>query len=192
MYLDEALVAIEGFEGRENHFYLDPEGNVTVGVGQLVPRVEVAWMMPFQVTVDGVTRAATQQEISADFKRVQSSHPGFSAGYYYWPLSVFLTNDDIDKMLRKVVVGIDVVMPSVYSGYRLWPDSAKVAVLDMAYNLGVDKLGMEYVDMNQYLRNGNFIGAATQCIRNRTNKAFIARNEWTINQFLNAAKGETK
>lgn len=191
MYLDDALAAIERFEGRVNHLYLDSEGNVTVGVGQLVPSAGVALMMPFEIAAAEVTRPATPEEITADFRRVQGSQPGFVAGYYHWPASIFLANDAIDAMLRKVVVGVDVVMPSIYPKYRLWPNPAKVAVLDMAYNLGVDRLGTEYVQMNKDLRDGNFVGAATQCIRNRTNKGFIARNEWTINQFLNAAKGET-
>lgn len=192
MYLDESVSQTEVFEGRVPWIYLDPKGNPTTACGFLIATLNSALVLPFQI-IDAMTkmqRPATQAEISADYSRVKNSTfgPQFAAGYYKWAMSVFLENAVIDEMLRGVLLQCDDDLRNLFPKYPTFPDPAKLALLDMRYNLGLRGLE-EYVELARCLDaiTPDFMGAAAECGRNQGDRGFQKRNDWTRAQFRAAA-----
>lgn len=180
-YLDEAVSQIENFEGRIPWMYLDSEGNVTAGVGILIPNQFAAVSMHFQV--DSV--AATVEEIGDDYERVKVMPIGFAAAHYRCPTSPLLPDSEMDALLRTFVVHVNQSLPAVYPKYSSWPVAAKLGILDMAYNLGIPKLRNKYPAFNRGANADppNWHTAALNCGRNTSNPAFNERNRWARNQF---------
>lgn len=189
-YLSLSMRQIEVFEGRVPYLYLDPEKNITVGVGQMLPNLAAALELPFQINDQTGTHPASEQQIIDSWNRLEGMAAGKIASAYYWPGAVFLTGDEIDQLLLKVIYALDAGMPSVYATYPNWPTPAKLAILDCAYNLGIVKLAHEYTHLNSSLRSipPDFIAASKECGRNISNPAFERRNVWTENQFILAAQ----
>src|SRR5579863_2584618 len=77
-YLDESLAKLEWFEGSIPWMYLDTRGNVTVGVGLLVPDAAAAQKLPF--VFEG--RAATAAETATEYARVHGMPMGRPAPFY--------------------------------------------------------------------------------------------------------------
>lgn len=188
-YLDDSVAQIEVFEGRVRWLYLDTKGNVTCAVGLMLPNLAAALALPFQIMSGGVEVPATAGQILADFNRVADMQPGLKASAYECATSVFLADDEMDSLLRKVVAANDSLLSKFYKTYVAWPDAAKLAILDMCYNLGAQHLERTYPTMDGYLNlvPPNFIGASEQCARDANDPEFEARNEWTRKQFLEAA-----
>lgn len=188
-YLDDSVAQIEVFEGRVPWLYLDSKGNVTCGVGLMLPTTAAAAALPFQIMVNGAEMPATEDQIVADFIRVRGLPPGRLGKFYEYETSVFLADDEIDSLLRRVVESNDSLLGKFYKTYYAWPEAAKLAILDMCYNLGAQHLESTYPTMDGYLNMvpPNFIGASEQCGRDTDEAAFEARNEWTRKQFLEAA-----
>lgn len=183
MYVDDALQQIEAFEARIPWMYLDPEGNVTVGVGLMLPDVAAAQALTFYTKGTTANYAASVNAIAADYSRVKASSMGFSADYYYWPNSCILDDADITALLRKVVVANDAELASHFPNYADFPDPAKLALLDMAYNLGPERLFSEYIRMGAAVGEQEWLQCAADCGRDSKLPAFAKRNAWTRAQF---------
>lgn len=188
-YLDDSVAQIEKFEGRVSWLYLDSKGNVTVGVGCMLPNVEAALQLPFMISGMGEDFSATPQQITEDFNSVSVMPANKLPTFYERASSIFLMDDEIDSLLLKTITTLDSALPRIYPAYPSWPIPAKLAALDMGYNLGLTKLANGYPHMNMYLNASrpNFIAASLQCARNSSDPAFNVRNLWTKNQFLEAA-----
>src|SRR5262245_44866571 len=66
------------------HLYKDTEDNITVGIGKIVPNVEKAQELVFDVMKDRKTpiRRATKREIEKAFKKVEKAPKGQTANNY--------------------------------------------------------------------------------------------------------------
>lgn len=157
--------------------YLDTVGTVTVGVGLMLPTPQSATALPFQF--DG--RPADAQEIIVDFRRVSSMVKGKAAGFYRSPMSVLLTPAEIDIQLRAAVTHLDQDLRKAIPIWDALPASAKVALLDMAHNLGMTDLLQGYPKLLHAVVTGDWKTAAAECHRNGPPPT---RNEWTRQQFL--------
>jgi len=157
--------------------YLDTVGKVTVGAGLMLPTTQSATALPFQF--DG--RPADVQEIVVDFRRVSSMVKGKAAGFYRSPMSVLLTPAEIDAQLRAAVTHLDHDLRKWIPTWDALPASAKLALLDMAYNLGMTGLLQDYPKLLHAIVTGDWKTAAAECHRNGLAPT---RNEWTRQQFL--------
>jgi hypothetical protein len=155
----------------------------------MLPSLSTALGLPFQIMKDGVETPATAEQITLDYSRVMSMPSGRRAQYYECPTSVFLDDMEIDALLKKVVEANDSLLAKFYPTYVAWPDAAKLAVLDMCYNLGAQHLERTYPAMDGFLNQTppNFTAAAGECGRDVVDPKFAARNDWTKQQFLEAA-----
>ncbi|MGO4209692.1 hypothetical protein AB4Y89_03255 [Terriglobus sp. 2YAB30_2] len=176
-YLEESLAQLKRFENAIPWMYLDTVGKVTVGAGLMLPTTQSATALPFQF--DG--RPAHNQEIIVDFRRVSSMVKGKAAGFYRSPMSVLLTAVEIDVQLRAAVTHLDQDLRKEIPIWDALPASAKVALLDMAYNLGMTDLLQGYPRLLHAVVTGDWKTAAAECHRNGPAPA---RNEWTRQQFL--------
>ena len=168
---------LENFEGSIPWMYLDTVGKVTVGVGLMLPDAEAATHLPFKI--DG--RAATQSEIEAEYARVDQMPMGRPALSYRPKGGPELDKMTIDTLLRSVVVGFEGELRKRLKGYDAFPDTVKMALLDMAYNLGPIGLLHGYPKLLQAVEHGDWAHAAGACMRRGPG---AARNEWTRQMFL--------
>jgi GH24 family phage-related lysozyme (muramidase) len=183
MYLDDAVKNTEQFEGRVNHMYLDSKGNVTVAVGLMIPTTAAALNLPFKRRGLGQDFPASQLEILDDYNRVKAASVGHVATYYHNAESVILEDAEIDSQLLSWLKGLDQELAAHFPKYNDWPAPAKLAYLDMAYNLGTGRLFREYPRMNAAAAIEAFMQCAAECGRESGDPAFDRRNAWTRQMF---------
>ena len=176
-YLEQSLAKLEEFEGSIPWMYLDTVGKVTVGVGLMLPDAAAATHLPFKIA----GRPATQAEIEAEFARVDRMPMGRPALSYRSKGGPELDQMSIDTLLRSVLVGFEGELRKGLKGYDALPDSVKLALLDMAYNLGPVGLLHGYPKLLHAVEQGDWAQAATACMRRGPG---AARNEWTRQMFV--------
>jgi hypothetical protein len=188
MYIDDYLPICEGFEGKCSWMYLDKKGNVTTACGLLLGSSSAALALPFYAP--DFSRAATADEIVANYGTVKASHPGHVAGYYHLiGSSPLLSDETITSLLRAKVMQFDADLRERFPMYEVYPDGVKMALLDMEYNLGDTRERSEYVHFDAAVLAGDWLHAAAQCGRDTSDPAFDERNKWTARQFMNALGG---
>lgn len=180
-YLDQAIEQLKQFEAFVPWMYLDTVGKVTVGVGSMLPDARVAGTLPFQTG----ERAATAEEIAKEFRRVSALAKGRAATFYRKAGGLRLAEKAIDDRLTEVLEGFEGYLRDHVGGYDELPDGVKLALLDMVYNLGPGKLFQEYPKLLAAVAEGDWAKAAGACLRRGPG---AARNVWTKEQFLGAAK----
>jgi GH24 family phage-related lysozyme (muramidase) len=165
--------------------YRDTVGKVTVGIGLMLPDAKAAEALPFVVG----TRAATPEEIAAEYARVDAMPMGRASAFYKTPTSLVLTQQTIDAKLTSVLAGFEADLRSRFPHYDTLPDGIKMALLDMIYNLGPAGLFKGFPHLVAAIQTGAWQQAAEHCIRRGPG---AARNDWTREQFLSAVVGTIK
>jgi GH24 family phage-related lysozyme (muramidase) len=165
--------------------YRDTVGKVTVGVGLMLPDAKAAEALPFVVG----TRAATPEEIAAEYARVDAMSMGQASTFYKTPTSLVLTQQTIDAKLSSVLAGFEADLRGQFPHYDALPDGIKMALLDMIYNLGPAGLFKGFPHLVTAIQTGAWPQAAEHCIRRGPS---AARNAWTREQFLSAVVGTIK
>ena len=178
------MAKIREFEGSVPWMYLDTVGKVTVGVGLMLINEMAATVLPF--TMSG--RPATLDEISREFARVSAMKKGQIAKSYYNKLGLELPEQTIEAKLRDALEGFEGYLRSHVHGYDGLPDAAKLALLDMIYNLGPGRLFAEYPRLIAAVEQGDWKAAAQASLRRGPS---ALRNLWTKQQFLAAAATTT-
>jgi GH24 family phage-related lysozyme (muramidase) len=177
-YLEQSLEKLKEFEGCVPWMYRDTVGKVTVGVGLMLPNAEAAQTLPFLAN----NRAATPQEIAAEYARVDAMTMGKAATFYKIPTSLELIQQTIDAKLLAVLEGFEADLRAEFPTYDTFPDAIKLALLDMIYNLGPAGLFKGFPHLVDAVQSGNWVQAAEHCTRRGPAPA---RNNWTKQQFLN-------
>ena len=184
-YLEQVLTKLEEFEGSIPWMYRDTAGHVTVGVGLMLPQAEAAASLPFEHA--GVP--CSQDEIRAEFRRVDGLPMGRPAMFYRSPESPELPKSEIDALLLRVLTGFEDEVRSRLAGYAEYPEPVRMALLDMAYNLGPGGLLSGYPKMLRAVQAGNWAAAAANCERHGIG---AVRNAWTRTMFLSNVLGAVK
>jgi GH24 family phage-related lysozyme (muramidase) len=162
--------------------YRDTVGKVTVGVGLMLPDAKAAEALPFVIG----TRAATPQEIAADYARVDALPIGRASAFYKTPTSLLLTPQTIDAKLTSVLTGFETDLRAQFPHYDAFPDAVKLALLDMIYNLGPAGLFKGFPHLVAAIQTGAWALAAEHCTRRGPGPV---RNDWTREQFPSAVVG---
>ena len=167
------------FEDNICHMYLDSDtpGNVTTGNGFLIPSATAACTFPFYLP--GLHTPATAQEIAAEYWRVKAMPSARPASFYDAPSALQLKQEDIDAHLLAELDKLDEGMSAGIAGFEALPDAWKMALIDMAWNLGLSGLLEGYPKMLAAVQAGDGTTAAQECHRNRIS---AARNAWTAVQ----------
>jgi GH24 family phage-related lysozyme (muramidase) len=180
---DQSMSQLKSFEGCVPWMYRDSVGKVTVGVGLMLPDAAAACALPFH-TADG--SAATAEQIEAEFARVEALAMGKLPSFYRAAGSLELPEAAIDERLSALLAGFEATVRARLAGYDKLPDGVKMALLDMAYNLGPAGLLEGYPRMIHAVEMGAWAQAAAECARGGIN---AARNAWTREQMLSAVVG---
>lgn len=178
-YFEQSLAELKIFEGCVPWMYRDSVGKVTVGVGLMLPDAAAACALPFEAA----SVPATAQQIEAEFARVAALPLGRLPSFYRTAASLELPEPVIDARLSAVLEGFEATLRARITGYDALPDAVKMALLDMAYNLGPAGLLDGYPRLIHALESGAWAAAAAQCAREGIN---TARNAWTQQQILSA------
>jgi GH24 family phage-related lysozyme (muramidase) len=165
--------------------YRDTVGKVTAGVGLMLPDAKAAAALPFVIG----TRAATPEEIAAEYARVDAMAIGRASAFYKTPTSLMLTQQTIDAKLSSILAGFETDLRSQFPHYDALPDGVKMALLDMIYNLGPAGLFKGFPHLVAAIQTGAWQQAAEHCMRRGPS---AARNAWTRDQFLSAVVGTIK
>ncbi len=176
-YLEQCLAKLESFEGSIPWMYRDTVGKVTVGVGVMLSDAAAAVALPFRAG----DQPASAAEIAADFARVNALPMGRAAHFYRRNGGLELAEEEITSLLRSVVLRFEARLRESVAGYDGFPDPAKMALLDMTYNLGPEGLLTGFPKLIQAAEAGNWKQAAAQCFRHGPG---AARNQWTEAMFL--------
>lgn len=179
-YIEDSLAKLKHFEGTVLWMYLDSVGKVTILTGLMLPSAIPAVGLPFRVGA----RLATENEVIADFNRVKVMAPGKLPAFYKSPTSPTLTDADADANLQEKVNNFETYLRNDLKGYDTYPDAAKIALIDMAYNLGPVGLLTKYPHLIAAVKVHNWPLCAAQCHRNGPNQE---RNDWTARMFAEAA-----
>jgi GH24 family phage-related lysozyme (muramidase) len=179
------------FEGSIPFMYVDTTGNVTVGVGNMLPTAAEAQKLAFQRRPDPtanppITAAqpATAAEILADFNNVARQTHGQSAGFYKQFTKIDLPENAIDALLQSRVTEFLTGLTPAFPDYNQYPEEVCAALFDMAFNLGLTKLTTEFPKFCAAVKRKDWVTASAQCHRNGIQES---RNTWTKAQFDHAA-----
>lgn len=173
-------------EGRVPYLYLDsadPEGFVTVGVGNYVEPMTEAMKLPFR-HADG--RLASPAEIAVVWQRVKNMqvlrHRSLSQRS---DRSLTLTDEDIDRLVDTRIRGNEVILRGFFPAWDEWPADAQLAIMSWCWAVGPHS---RYPRMFARLREGDFEGAAAECTINPQRGSIVTRNERNRVCLVNAAR----
>lgn len=184
------LPKLREFEGNYSHMYLDTGGNVTVGVGEMLPNLAAAQKLAFVRRPDPTSKPpvvaglAMEDEIKTDFDNVNKQTAGKLASYYKQFTKLDLTDSVIDSLLKLRVMQFTAQLVASFPDFNSYPDEARAPLFDMAYNLGTGKLTSQFPNFCKAVKDKDWAKAATECKRGGISDA---RNDWTKSQFEAAA-----
>ena len=185
--IDILVAKLPQWESNVPFMYLDSRGNVTVGVGNMIPNMAAAVALPFYVpNGPNSMRPANALEIQNDWKRLQGmSFGNYRADYYDSsnPPSPTLRNDARMALLTTYVTQEEVTLSQRLSCYAGLPECVQVSALDMAYNLGVQGFLSKFPACVRALEAQEYQLASTLCQRVGIG---AARNAWTAQMILSA------
>jgi hypothetical protein len=151
----------------------------------MLPDAKAAEALPFVVGA----RAATPEEIAAEYARVDAMAMGRASVFYKTPTSLVLTEQTIDSKLSSILAGFEANLRGQFSHYDALPRGVKMALLDMIYNLGPAGLFKGFPHLVAAIQTGAWTQAAEHCMRRGRS---AARNDWTREQFLSPVVGTIK
>ena len=179
-YLQTSYDSLKRWEGSVPYMYLDSVGLVTVGIGFMLPNVFAASALPF---MNSAGDSSAQIEIATDFARVKDMIPNKLPKFYYHSESPILPQAEIDRQLAAKVNAFEVVLRRYFPDYDAYPDSVKLGLIDMTYNLGPARFRAQYPKFYAAILAHNWGLAAAQSHRNGPSEE---RNEWCKNLFMEA------
>ena len=172
-YILSYLPQCKTFEGCVPWFYLDTRGNVTVWVGFLVETALIAQSLPMYLP--GGTVACTEQEKAAAWETVSAMQAGrLPASYEYSGCPIMLPSDG-DALLLAKLDTLDEGLAAGIPGFEALPEPWKMALADLAWNLGLHGLLNGYPRMLAAIEVGDGATAAAECQREGIQPA---RNSW--------------
>ncbi|MCG7536125.1 hypothetical protein [Pseudoalteromonas sp. OOF1S-7] len=181
------------FEGVIDHLYLDTRGNPTIGVGFHVASQDAFTRLSLRNkhTNRPASRAQKRQEYSA-FTRLPA---GKTARWYAQHCTLHLPHSESMRLLELQIGTFELELTRLISpengytrAYQQLPDSVRLAMLDLAYNLGTTNLSSRWPRLLTALKREDWQQAAHECARKHVSKA---RNQATRQLFMQAANRDS-
>lgn len=173
-------------EGFKNTMYRDTEGNITVGIGHLLSSPEMAAGLPFNRT--RITHghgdemehefSVSREDITSSFNALRDNPTAISG--------IHLSNDAVIGLAISDVESTISGLKGLYSDFDSFPRSAKTALVDMGFSVGVGKLRSDFPNFNNAVNKKDWNTAADESHRTKIGEG---RNNDTKAQFQQAANG---
>lgn len=163
-------------EGVVLHMYLDcaVHPNVTCGVGHALFTVEDALALKWNVK---------DEQVRADYAFVHSAPPNRIASWYAQFSQARLTPEFVRELLEQDIAKEVARLKRHYPSFDTYPDAAREALSDMAFNLG-GNFPLQWPNFTAAVLAGNWKLAALRC--HRKPPVNDARNKATAELFLRA------
>lgn len=155
-WLDEAVEMLVRHEKTTSFPYGDSLGFITVGVGSNVNQWDRFKSLPWRMdTEDG--RFATLTEVTDGYEKLRKfiddawveakkndkDKINYLAQKYSKITKLRLSSSDYKKMLKDSVRQFEKDLRKKFSGFSCFPTPAKIALMDMIYNIGTTKFNAE-------------------------------------------------
>ncbi len=194
------MAALRKHEGALDYFYRDSVGQVTIGVGHLVPTEAAAALLHLAHRNDG--KPASPTEVIAAFRAVKNEtfkHTGAKdhkvhvwGAHHYKGLAgasnIFMPRQEMDRLLDRHIDEFyrDLKRDfTVTHGYRHafdeLPENARLALFDMIFNLGATKFPSGWPGLVRALKQENWREAARQ---SRRPQLSASRNQYVHDLLL--------
>ncbi|SBS29330.1 hypothetical protein MSP8887_01048 [Marinomonas spartinae] len=131
-------------------------------------------------------RLATKEEIIRDFNSIQKQPKGRVAEYYKRFVELHISNSDIDTLTKNHINSFQKELIKVFPEYPTFPNEAKMALLDLIFNVGMTNLNTQWPRLKKAVLNQNWEKAAQES--NRKYPIPPERNNYVKNLFEKAAK----
>jgi GH24 family phage-related lysozyme (muramidase) len=188
--IDEVCTDLVLQEGNVTYMYLDDKGNVTVGIGNLVGSASYAKTLGFLNAK--TNHPASPQEVEEAFRSVLAKGKGKSAGAYRLNPSIELPTEKIVELAKRRLT--KEFLPGLkkrFTDFSSLPKPARRGLIDMAYNMGLGKFGIEFDGKHRKfgpaVRRHDWDVAAKQCDVKTSRET---RNAWRRAQFCLAFEQE--
>ena len=103
------------------------------------------------------------------------------ASYYKDLSELYLNEEAINAELQRKIEDFIKGLKLDFPEFTHYPAQAKMAIVDMAYNLGVQGLVRKFPTLCRAIQSKNWSLCAQECRRKQISQA---RNDWTKQQFL--------
>ena len=182
---------LEEYEGRHNHLYLDTVGEVTVGIGHLIPDRHSIASVQMYVTQNGhPTTPATTVQKQAEYDHISKQKRNYRAAWYKQFCTLQMRDSDINVQRDHHINNFHTELTSLYSranGYRIpfdeMPDEVQMALFDMIFNLGATRLQSQFIKFNAAIKSQDWVRASQESNRPQVS---MTRNTY-VKQLFQAA-----
>ena len=168
-------------EGSISHLYLDTRGLVTVGVGECLETPSEAQGLAFVRRGDGAK--ASRDEISTEWHTVRACAPGQVAKAYRNSTELELPAIEIERILLVRVAEFEGGLRRQFKDYDELPALVRMALVDMAFNLGLTGLAKKFPKFSAAIARGDFMTAAAESKR----KGVAGRRNAKVRRWLKFA-----
>jgi len=181
---------LEQYEGNIEHMYLDGEGNVTIGVGHLIPDASHAAGLTLYMRKTGVP--ATDDQKKSEYESVVKEQRK-PAAWYRSKTTLFIKPADVEALTNEHLRSFENELKNLYNGtafppgFDKLPEPVRLALFDMIFNLGATRLKREFPKLNRAIANGDWNAAASECNRPQVQ---VARNNYVKGLFQAAADAQ--
>lgn len=168
--------------------YLDVEGLVTTGVGDLIDSVPAAVELTWTVRATG--QQATLEQIETEWHHVKGLQGMKGAGgkAFRGMTSLDLTSESLAKLIEDKLVEAETCLRQSFPDYDSWPADAQLGVLSMAWALGPEFARWGWPHFRSAALAQDWTEAADQCrMKEEGNPGVRPRNDADQILFRNAA-----
>ena len=183
LFYNKAFDLIVPFEGAVPHFYLDIHGYVTIGVGCLITGSQAPTLvMEISTPAGGYT--AHPDEVLEDYVAVSKAPPALPASSYRRFTRCSLTPLGVRSLFEKRCRESVAQLEKLYPGFEDFPIQARLALLDICFNVGIGNLRRNWPSLNDDIAHRDWRTAALHSHRKESS---AHRNQTTEALFLEAA-----
>lgn len=178
---------LKNHEGFKNAMYKDTGGNITIGIGHMLATAAMAAALPFTRTHTTHGHGDDMEtEVSVSKGDITAAYNAYKADSKNNPMGLHLSNNAIIGQCISDVQSTIGGLKGLYSGFDSFPNSAKTALVDMGFNLGIPRLRSEFPKFNSAVNSKDWNTAATESHRTGIGDS---RNNDTKNQLQQAVHG---
>jgi GH24 family phage-related lysozyme (muramidase) len=187
---------LDGAERLVQWMYLDSKGYVTVGIGTRLYSVADAQTLPFYhdrdfacspVALGDIARA--YNTVAADSMAQRARSPKRRYTSYESTTNLRIDGGTAARLRNEYIERSYLALKKIYWEFDSFPDSVKLALFDMIYNVGEAGLRDGFPTMNRAIRERRWLDAANESHRQDVDSD---RNYWTGRMFGQAALQESK
>jgi len=190
-FLEYAYDHLRRYEAFVPNLYLDTGGKVTVGIGHLLPNEEAATRLLFEFRIPPIPpRAITDQDKKDEWKRmkdlassIKRPIPVGTSEFFRERTSLDLQETDAKILFFKDTTIRLTELKNIFSNYAKFPDSAKLGILDVYFNVGGGRGFAQFVKFRTAVIKQNWLRAKDESERKDISRD---RNEAVYRLFQDA------